>query len=83
MALLRVPLLLPIKKKVRNGHRIYGTKSVGQAGSALRSAAGQYLAAVFVSHSLAETMLLFSVELLGLVRSKHSHLPPFEDNLAS
>ena len=58
-------------------------KSGAKLCSALRSAAGQYLAAVFVSHSLAETMLLFSVELLGLIRSKHSNLPPFEDNLAS
>ena len=77
MALLRVPLLL-LFKKIRNGHRIYGTKSVGQTGSALRSAAGQYLAAVFVSHSLAETMLLFSVELLRLISSQHNETPPFK-----
>lgn len=58
-------------------------KLVGQTGTAFRSAAGQYFAAISVSHSLPETVLLLSVELLGLVRSQHSHLPPFEDNLAS
>ena len=49
------------------------TKSVGQASSTLRSAAGQNLASVSVRHSLSEAMLLFSVQLLRLVRSQHTN----------
>ena len=44
---------------------------MGEACSALRPAARQNLAAVSIGHSLSETMLLFSVELLGLVGSKN------------
>lgn len=39
--------------------------------SSLCPAARQYLAAVSVSHSLSKAMLLFSVELLRLIRSQH------------
>ena len=42
---------------------------VRQALSAFCSAAGKHLAAVFVSHSLAEAVLFFSVKLFGLVGS--------------
>ena len=48
-------------------------KSVGQASSSLRSAAGQNLASVSVRHSLSEAVLLFSVQLLRLVRSQHTN----------
>ena len=44
---------------------------VGEACSALRPAARQNLAAVSIGHSFPETMLLLSVELLGLVSSQH------------
>ena len=44
---------------------------MGEACSALRPAARQNLAAVSIGHSLSETMLLFSVELFGLVGSQH------------
>lgn len=44
---------------------------VRQALSALCSAARQHLTAVSVRHSLSETVLLFSVELLGLISSQH------------
>ena len=44
---------------------------VGELLSALRSAAGENLAAVSVSHSLAETVFHLSVALLGLVSSLH------------
>ena len=45
---------------------------VRQALSALCSAAGKNLAAVSVSHSLAETVLHLAMTLLGLVSSFHS-----------
>ena len=39
--------------------------------SSLRSATGEYLAAVGCRHSLAEAVLLLALELLGLVGTKH------------
>ncbi len=44
---------------------------VGEACSALRPAARQYLAAVSIGHSFSDPLPLFSVELLGLVGSQH------------
>ena len=44
---------------------------VGELLSALRSAAGENLAAVSVSHSLAETVFHLAMALLGLVSSFH------------
>ena len=45
--------------------------SVRKSLSSLSSAAGKHLAAVCGRHSLSETMLLLSVELLGLISSQH------------
>ena len=44
---------------------------MGQSLSSLSSTASQNLSAVSVRHALHEAMLLFSVQLLGLVRSFH------------
>ena len=51
---------------------------MGQAITTASAAAGQNLAAVGGSHSLAETMLLGALKLLGLIgtRSCHSVTPP-------
>ena len=51
---------------------------MAQAGAALGAAAGQNLAAVGGSHSLAEAMDLLAVELLGLIGTFRSHFetPP-------
>ena len=51
--------------------------SVGEAGSALRAAAGEDLAAVAGGHSLAEAVLLLALTLLGLVGANHSQIHPF------
>ena len=51
--------------------------SVSQMSSALCSAAGKNLTAVCRGHSLSETVLLFSLELLRLIRSQHIQHPPF------
>ena len=51
--------------------------SVSQMSSAFRSAAGKNLTAVCRGHSLSETVLLFSLELLRLIRSQHIQHPPF------
>ena len=50
-----------------------------QACAALGTATGQYLAAVRRTHTLAETMLLGALTLLGLIRSLHFfvHLPVY------
>ena len=48
-----------------------GAGSVAELCSALRSAAGENLAAVRGSHSLAEAVLLLALMLLGLVGTKH------------
>ena len=45
---------------------------VAKALSTLCTTARQYFTAVAVCHSLAEAMLLFSVELLRLIRSQHA-----------
>ena len=45
--------------------------SMGQASAALGAAAGQNLTAVAGGHSLAEAVLLLTVQLLGLVSSFH------------
>ena len=45
---------------------------VGQTRAALRTAAGQHLAAVRRVHALAEAMLLGALALLRLIRSLHS-----------
>ena len=45
--------------------------------SALRSAAGQHLAAVGGRHSLAEAVLLGALALLGLIGTEHCMTPPF------
>lgn len=47
-------------------------KSVSELLSALCSAAGKYLAAVSGGHSLAEAVLFFTMQLLGLIGSEHS-----------
>ena len=52
--------------------------SVAELGSALRSAAGQDLAAVRSLHSLAEAVLFLALELLGLVGTKHVSLHSFQ-----
>ncbi len=57
-------------------------KLVGQTSSALCSSASQNLAAVLGRHSLAETMLFFSLDLFGLVSSQHYSTPSFRDNVA-
>ena len=44
--------------------------------SALRSAAGQNLAAVGSRHSLAEAVLFFALTLLGLVGTEHVRTTP-------
>ena len=45
--------------------------------SALRSAAGQHLAAVGGRHSLAEAVLFLALTLLGLVSTQHVLCTPF------
>ena len=44
---------------------------MGQASAALGTTASQHLAAVAGGHSLAEAVLLLTVQLLGLVSSFH------------
>jgi hypothetical protein len=44
---------------------------VGQTGAALRTAAGQNLATIAGGHTLAETMFLGTLALLGLIGTKH------------
>ena len=50
--------------------------SVGQAGAALGTAAGQDLPAVGGSHTLAEAMDLGAMTLLGLIGTNHAGTPP-------
>ena len=50
-----------------------GRRLVAQLFSALRSAAGQNLAAVRGRHSLAEAVLFFALALLGLIGAEHRH----------
>ena len=50
---------------------------VAQAGTALGAAASQDLAAVGGSHSLAEAMLLLSLNLFRLISSQHYSTPPY------
>ena len=52
-------------------------ESVAQLFSALRSAAGQNLAAVGGRHSLAEAMLFLALTLFGLVGTEHRISPFF------
>ena len=54
---------------------------VAKALSTLCTTARQYLAAVAVCHSFTEAVLLFSVELLWLIRSQHTSYPPFRETL--
>ena len=49
---------------------------MGQASAALSAAAGKHLAAIGSSHSLAETVLLGALTLLGLIGTEHLHTPP-------
>ena len=63
------------EQKIKKGHMgsvAFISALVAKALSTLCSAASQYLAAIAVCHSLAEAMLLFSVELLRLIRSQHA-----------
>ena len=53
---------------------------VGEACSALCSAACEDLAAVGGGHSLAEAVLFLALALLGLVGTKHLGLTPFNNN---
>lgn len=46
-------------------------QSIRKTRSALRTAACKYLTSVPIGHSLPETMLLFSMELLRLIGSQH------------
>ena len=48
---------------------------MGQTSAALGAAAGENLAAVLGSHSLAETVLHLAMTLLGLICTEHSLLP--------
>ena len=45
--------------------------SMGQSGSSLRATAGKHLAAISGGHSLAETVLLGTLALLGLIGTEH------------
>ena len=49
------------------------SRSIGQAGAALGAATGQDLAAVGSSHSLAETIDLLAMQLLGLIGTLRCH----------
>lgn len=55
---------------------------VGQACSALCSSASQHFASVFGCHSLAETVLFFSLQFFRLIRSNHSETLLSRRNLA-
>ena len=57
---------------------INAIRSVGQLFSALCAAASENLTAVLGSHSLHEAVLVLSLELLGLISSFHSDIPPSE-----
>ena len=50
---------------------LFGCVLVGQAGTALCTAAGKDFTPVAGSHALAETMLLGALTLFGLVGTKH------------
>jgi hypothetical protein len=50
--------------------------SIGQAGAALGTAAGQNLAAVGGGHALTEAMDLGAMTLLGLIGTNHAGTPP-------
>ena len=50
---------------------------MSQTRSAFCSSAGENLASVSCSHSLSETMFLFSLKLFGLICSEHSFNTPF------
>ena len=62
--------------------RIVAFTLVAQMFSALGSSAGQDTAAISGAHPLAETVLLFPVDLLGLVGSLHSKPLLSRQNLA-
>ena len=49
---------------------------MGQTSAALGAAAGENLAAVLGRHSLAETVLLGALTLLGLIGTQHCITPP-------
>ena len=51
--------------------------SMGQASTALGTAASQHLTAVAGGHSLAEAVLLGALALLGLIGTEHCMTPPF------
>ena len=53
--------------------------SMGQASATLSAATSQHLAAVAGSHSLAETVLLGALTLLGLIGTEHCMTPPFNN----
>lgn len=55
---------------------------MGQARSALCSSASQHFASVFGCHSLAETVLFFSLQFFRLIRSNHSKTLLSRRNLA-
>ena len=50
--------------------------SMGQASTALGTAASQHLTAVAGGHSLAEAVLLGALTLLGLIGTEHCMTPP-------
>ena len=56
---------------------------MGQSASALGTAAGKHLAAVFGRHSLSEAMLLGALEFLGLIGTEHPGTPPVNESSAS
>ena len=53
--------------------------SVGQARTALGAAAGQHLAAVSGSHSLAEAVHFGALTLLRLIGTEHGMTPPIKN----
>ncbi|SBW11866.1 hypothetical protein KL86CLO1_13417 [uncultured Eubacteriales bacterium] len=56
---------------------------VGEAGAALRTAAGQDLTAIGSSHSLAEPVLLGTLTLFGLIGTNHCCTPPVRSSGAA
>ena len=57
--------------------------SMGQASTALGTAASQHLTAVAGGHSLAEAVLLGALTLLGLIGTEHCMTPPLHRNPAT
>ena len=56
--------------------QLFGRESIGESLSSLSASSLENVSAISSLHSLAKTVLNFSLALLGLISSEHLRLPP-------